>query len=87
MRSVVAISLLLMGCAANPLPEIRTVEVPRAVPVPCVDHVPQLPAPLGVVPADKSAALDLALAKLLEWEPYGIEADGKLKACAKLPPD
>ncbi len=85
MRSVVAVSLLLMGCAANPLPEIRTVEVPRAVPVPCVDQVPALPAPLGPMPTDASAALSLALAKLLEWEPYGVEADGKLKACAKLP--
>lgn len=83
-RAVTIIAaLLLAGCATPREPAIRTVEVKVPVPVACVERVPELPAPLPAPPpADAGQALSLALAKLLEWRAYGIEADGKLSACA-----
>ena len=77
--------LLSAGMCKTTEPIIKTVEVPVPVPTPCLDPaaVPAVPEGLGPLPTDQKAALDRALAKLLEWAGYGIEADGKLRACAR----
>ncbi len=77
--------LLSAGMCKTTEPIIKTVEIPIAVPKPCLDAaaVPKRPEGLGDLPADQKTALNRALAKLLEWEPYGVEADGKLRACAR----
>jgi hypothetical protein len=77
--------LLSAGMCKTAEPVIKTVEVKVAVPVACLDPaaVPKVPDGLGPLPTNQKTALDRALAKLLEWEPYGVEADGKMRACAK----
>jgi|GEM_PF-3975020 len=86
MIRVFALALLLAGCATPREPVVRTIEVRVPVPVVCVDRVPERPAGLGEMPGDVVTALSRALARLLEWQAYGVEADGKLRACADQQP-
>lgn len=89
---ILIMALGVAGCAHNE-PAVR-VEVQRVnVPVACVDQadVPARPAPLGARPSDARAALDVAVAKLVEL--LGPKLDGAggyvgrssalLTACAK----
>jgi hypothetical protein len=71
----------LAACAQKPPLQVS---IPVATPCLAPDAVPVQPAPLDDMPADANAALSVALDKLLEWRLFGIEADGKLKACAGL---
>lgn len=78
--------LLLAGCAtAEPAVRVETVEVPVIRVEKCVAKadVPELPAALPPRPSYLPAALDLALAKVLEWVSYGEKADAVLQGCAE----
>ena len=86
MRFVSLVALMILaGCAHDPEPIVRIVEVKVPVPVACLraDQVPTLPDGLGEQPDSVEAALSRALSRLIEWVAYGAEADAKLKACAK----
>ena len=73
------ICLALAACA--PKPPVQ-VSVPVATPCIAADAVPTRPEPLSAMPSDANAALSLTLDKLLEWKAYGVESDGKLRACS-----
>ena len=78
-------ALALSGCAtAQRGIEVRTVEVPVLRVETCIDEadIPRRPGPLPRRPASAVAALDIAIAKLLEWTSYGEKADALLKGCA-----
>jgi len=64
---------------------VRTVRVEVPVPVACVAaaDVPERPGPLPPRPEDARQALDLAVAKVLEWVGYGEKADAVLAACTE----
>lgn len=67
-RSIAVLAALaLAGCAHNE-PAVRVETVKVNVPVACVSpvDVPAKPAPLSPRPADARAALDIAVAKLVE---------------------
>lgn len=75
----------LAGCATKPpAVEVRTVQAPVIRVEKCVSpsDVPKRPDPLPKRPATISAALDIAVAKVLEWQIYGDRASAVLKGCA-----
>lgn len=78
--------LALAGCAGKPLPavEVRTVEVPVLRVEKCIAKadVPAKPAALPKRPQAIGKALDVAVAKVLEWQTYGDRADAVMKGCA-----
>ncbi len=77
--------LLLAGCAAKePAVEIRTVSVPVVRVEKCVTEkdIPKVPAALPKRPKSISNALDLAVAKVLEFQKYSVKADAVMKGCA-----
>jgi len=91
-RLIPLVALLLAGCASQqPAIEVRTVEV--RVPVSCLDRsdVPAPPAALPPLPNDARTALDVAVAKLVEF--MGPKLDNRggyvgkssalLKGCSK----
>ena len=69
----------LAACAQKP-----PVQVSIPVAVACIkpEQIPTRPDALADMPDDANAALALALDKLLDWRAYGVEADGKLRACS-----
>ena len=77
---------LLAGCAgkAPPAVEVRTVEVPVVRVEKCIAKrdIPTKPGPLPKRPKAISQALDVAVAKVLEWQSYGDRADAVMKGCA-----
>lgn len=84
-RAAASASLILLSaCASKPAIEVRTVRVEVPVPVACVAaaDVPERPGPLPPRPEDARQALDLAVAKVLEWVGYGERADAVLAGCA-----
>lgn len=86
MRGAVLLgSAVLAGCASpQPGVEVRTVEVPVIRVERCIaeSDIPRRPSNLPKRPSSISAALDLAYAKVLEWQSYGARADGALRGCA-----
>lgn len=84
-RVSLAALILLSACASKPAIEVRTVRVEVPVPIPCVvaADIPERPGPLPPRPADARQALDLAVAKVLEWVGYGEKADAVLRGCAE----
>ena len=85
-RAAAAASLILLSaCASKPAIEVRTVRVEVPVPVACiaVADVPERPGPLPPRPEDARQALDLAVAKVLEWQGYGEKADAVLRGCTE----
>ena len=86
---VLAAMIALAACAAPhaaaPSLNVQTQTVYIDRPVLCVKaaDVPPPPAALPPRPADARAALDLALAKVIEWSGYGEKADPLLRACSK----
>lgn len=78
-----SIALTLAGCA-HPAVQIKTVEVRTPVAVQPIkpEQVPTPPAPLPPRPSSLSAAADTLLAKLCEWEAYGLRADPLLRVSA-----
>lgn len=85
-RAAAAASLILLSaCASKPAIEVRTVRVEVPVPVACIAaaDVPVRPGPLPPRPEDARQALDLAVAKVLEWVGYGEKADAVLRVCAE----
>lgn len=72
---VILAALAVAGCGRT-VEAVRVETVRVNVPVACVDpaDVPARPAPLGARPADARAALDIALAKLVEL--LGPKLDG-----------
>ena len=87
MVRIVALTLLLAGCAAT-TPRIETVRVLVPTPVPCVAaaDVPVRPAPLAARPAADRDAVRMLLAKLLEWAgpgAYGDRARVIFRECVK----
>ena len=84
MRSII-LCLALAGCAsAPPAVDVRTVRVPVVRVEKCLApaDVPKRPGALPKRPSTISAALDVAVAKILEWQNYGDRADAVLKGCA-----
>lgn len=83
---VALIPVLLTACSTvKPGIEVRTVEVPVIHTQRCIDpaNVPQRPAKLQTPrPPDARRALDLAVAKVMQWERYGGEAHVLLNGCA-----
>lgn len=83
--TLVAVGALLLSaaCSHGAAVEVRTVRVEVPVPVPCVvaADIPERPGPLPPRPADARQALDLAVAKVLEWVGYGEKADAVLRGC------
>lgn len=83
-RAAAAASLILLSaCASKPAIEVRTVRVEVPVPVACVAvaDVPVRPGPLPPRPEDARQALDLAVAKILEYFGYADKADAVLRGC------
>lgn len=89
MKALAIVALLaLASCATTaPEPEVRisTVYQDRAVACVDADKVPQAPQPLTARPSSLSQALDLALAKVKEWEIFGGKAGPLLQLCTKAP--
>lgn len=101
MKRALILALALSACATTSRPSLnvqrQTVVVDH--PVACLkpEDLPKLPCAwstsrddtlrqcLGPRPADARQALDLALAKLLEWIDYASVADPMLKGCATVP--
>ena len=87
--TAIGLITLLNACAAPhaavPSLNVQTQTVYVDRPVPCVQaaDVPAPPAALPPRPADARAALDIALAKVIEWTGYGEKADPLLRSCAK----
>lgn len=86
MKRVVMLAFVLAGCAGKPPPavDVRTVEVPVVRVEKCLEvaDLPRRPAALPKRPATIGAALDVAVAKILEWQTYGDRADAVMKGCA-----
>ena len=86
MKRIVILPLLLAGCAhkVQPAIEVRTVEVPVIRVEKCIAlaDIPKVPADLPKRPPGISAALDIAVAKVLELQTYVSKADPLLKGCA-----
>lgn len=80
---VISFMVIQGACASKPAIEVRTVRVEVPVPVACVAaaDVPVRPGPLPPRPEDARQALDLAVAKVLEWVGYGEKADAVLRGC------
>ena len=80
------LALLLAGCAgkSEPAVEIRTVEVPVLRVEKCVAEkdIPRVPGALPKRPTNVSSALDLAVAKVLEFQKYAAKADAVMRGCA-----
>lgn len=74
-RAIILAPLLLAGCATS-TPAVRVETVRVNVPVACVSpaDIPVRPAALPPRPTDARAALDIALAKLVEL--LGPKLDG-----------
>ena len=82
---IAPLALLLAGCAhKEPGVDVRTVEVPVLRVEKCVagKDIPKVPAALPKRPKNVSNALDLAVAKVLEYQRYAAKADAVLKGCA-----
>lgn len=75
-RVSILCAVLLTGCASSPQ-AVRVETVRVNVPVGCVEpaNVPALPAPLPPRPDDARPALDIAVAKLVEF--MGPNLDNK----------
>lgn len=85
MKRIVVLALLLAGCAhKQPGIEVNTVEVPVIRVEKCLaaGDIPKRPADLPKRPANISSALDVAVAKVLEWMSYGAKADAVMRGCA-----
>jgi hypothetical protein len=85
MKRIILAALLVSGCATKPpAVEVRTVQVPviRVERCLAVADVPRKPGALPKRPKDIRAALDVALAKVLEWQGYGERTDAVLRGCA-----
>ncbi len=89
MRAIYCLpALLLLGaCATRPGIAVRTVTAPVVRVETCVAiaDIPAPPAALPRRPASAVVALDLAVAKLLEWTSYGEKADAVMRGCATAP--
>ena len=86
MKKIVFLALLAAGCKhQEPAVEIRTVEVPVVRVTSCMDakDIPAKPGPLPRRPGSISAALDVAVAKVLELTSYAEKADAVMRGCAK----
>lgn len=90
MRAACVFLLGLAGCTTTQeTVHVRTVDVVQNVPVECIQSadLPNRPEPLPELPADARQALNVALAKLVEWgDPesgYGVRANAILAACTK----
>lgn len=84
MKALILLALL-AGCATTaPAVRVETIEVPVIRVEKCVaaSDVPTRPSALPPRPNDIRAALDLAVAKVLEWTSYGEKADPVLRGCA-----
>lgn len=85
MKRIVILCLVLAGCAhKEPAVEIRTVEkiVTRVEKCIAPADVPKKPGPLPKRPGSISAALDVAVAKVLELQTYAEKADAAMRGCA-----
>lgn len=85
MKRTLILSALLAGCAHDQAGiDVRTVEVPVIRVERCIaaGDIPVPPADLPTRPANISAALDLAVAKVFEWQTYGAKAGAVLRGCA-----
>jgi hypothetical protein len=87
MKRLIALPLFaLAACATKPTPgiEVRTVEVPVIRVEKCLSpgDIPAKPKALPPRPKSAGGALDVAVAKVLEWEIYGDKAEAVLKGCA-----
>lgn len=84
-RASLILFVALAGCATKPpAVDIRTVQVPVIRVEKCIapGDVPKRPGPLPKRPATISAALDIAVAKVLEMTSYAEKADALLRGCA-----
>lgn len=84
--SLLAIPVLLAACGSTPRGvEVRTIEVPVLRVEKCLSP-PLIPVQPGKLPSPRpenvSRALDLSVAKVLQWEQYGGKADALLRGCA-----
>jgi hypothetical protein len=86
-QALCLVAILLMGCA-TPATKIETKEVLTPVAVQPIkpEQVPTPPPPLGPRPQSLSAAADTLLAKVCEWEAFGLRAYPLLRVSAGLPP-
>lgn len=88
--ALVSVVLLAACQTAQPAVEVRTVEVPVIRVQRCIDPatIPNRPAKLqSPRPPDARRALDLAVAKVMQWERYGGEAHVLMNGCAVIPSD
>ena len=85
--AMLAATLALASCKTAGEPEVRTVTAYVDRPVACVKEAekPALPAQLEPRPSSIRAALDLAVAKIREWEIFGSKAKPLLDRCSKAP--
>lgn len=85
---LLAAASLLAGCQSAPVIQERVTTVPTPVPTYPVKaaDVPPAVQPLGPRPADTSAALDLALAKVCELAGYMLQADPLLQVASNQAP-
>ena len=82
----IAGALALGGCATRqPAIEIRTVEVPVLRVETCFEKadLPKVPSGLPKRPSTVSSALDVAVAKVIEFQGYAAKADALLNICVK----
>lgn len=85
MKRIILIALALAGCSTKPpAVEVRTVEVPVIRVEQCVARkdIPTKPGALPKRPKGISAALDIAVAKVLELQTYADKADALIRGCA-----
>ena len=81
---ILCLAAALAACkSAPPAVEVRTVEVPVIRVERCLaaGDMPPQPAALPKRPGTISAALDVAVAKVLEWQSYGARAAAAMKGC------
>jgi len=85
MRLIIPALFALAGCSHSaPGVETQIVRIPVVRVTICiaVTDIPAVPAPLPARPANVSAALDLAVAKVLEMQGYAGKVDALLRGCA-----
>jgi hypothetical protein len=87
MKKIVALCLLCSACQTPAVKDrIVEVQVPVATHPVKAEQVPAVPAPLAPRPSALSAAADLLLSKVCEFESYALKADPLLRVSAGLPP-